>query len=140
MRFDQINLVVADMDATVEFYELLGLEIPDTIPAFRRHHRSARVGDGLDLDFDSVQFARLWNAGSAPARGGGVVIGFRVTSREEVDETHSRIVDAGHASLQQPYDAFWGARYAVVQDPDGNAVGIMSDRDEARRTTPPTPR
>ena len=32
---------------------------------------------------------------------------------------------------QEPYDAFWGARYAVVSDPDGNGVGIMSPVDDA---------
>ena len=39
---------------------------------------------------------------------------------------------------QPPCDAFWGARYAIVSDPDGNAVGIMSpvDPDRSRSPTP----
>ena len=37
---------------------------------------------------------------------------------------------------QSPYDAFWGARYAVIEDPDGNAVGIMSPVDPDRRSQP----
>ena len=32
-----------------------------------------------------------------------------------------------------------GARYAVVEDPDGNPVGLMSPIDAARRTMGPTP-
>src|SRR5438128_1214082 len=59
--------------------------------------------------------------------------------RNAVDETFGRIVAAGHRAQQSPYDAFWGARYAIVEDPDGNAVGLMSPIDEARRTAPPTP-
>jgi len=39
---------------------------------------------------------------------------------------------------QAPYDAFWGARYAIVEDPDGNAVGLMSPIDPDRRTAPPS--
>jgi uncharacterized glyoxalase superfamily protein PhnB len=35
-------------------------------------------------------------------------------------------VAAGHRSHLAPFDAFWGARYAVVLDPDGNRVGISS--------------
>jgi hypothetical protein len=35
------------------------------------------------------------------------------------------------------FDAFWGARYAIVADPDGNDVGLMSPIDESRRTWPP---
>lgn len=44
----------------------------------------------------------------------------------------------GHKGRQPPYDAFWGARYAIVADPDGNDVGLMSPLDEKRRTWPPT--
>jgi hypothetical protein len=39
--------------------------------------------------------------------------------------------------VQVPYDAFWGARYAIVADPDGNEVGLMSPRDDDRRSFPP---
>ena len=46
---------------------------------------------------------------------------------------------AGAAVQQEPYDAFWGARYAVVSDPDGNGVGIMSPVDPAQRRDQPPP-
>jgi uncharacterized glyoxalase superfamily protein PhnB len=29
-------------------------------------------------------------------------------------------------------DTFWGARYAVIEDPDGNHVGLMSPIDPER--------
>jgi uncharacterized glyoxalase superfamily protein PhnB len=32
---------------------------------------------------------------------------------------------------------FWGARYAIVEDPDGNHVGVMSPSDPDRRRAPP---
>jgi uncharacterized glyoxalase superfamily protein PhnB len=44
---------------------------------------------------------------------------------------------AGYTSQQEPYDAFWGSRYAILEDPDGNAVGIMSPMDDAYRSAPP---
>jgi catechol 2,3-dioxygenase-like lactoylglutathione lyase family enzyme len=130
-NLDQVNLVVADMNATVTFYQRLGLEIPDTDPEFQAHHRSARLPGGVDLDLDSAEFARHWNAGS---RQGRPVIGFKVASRERVDSLYSDLTAAGYAGQQQPYDAFWGARYAVVEDPDGNPVGIMSQVDPDRRS------
>src|SRR5438876_1061784 len=66
--------------------------------------------------------------------GPGVVLGFRLGSRSEVDDTYARLTAAGQRGQQPPYDAFWGARYAVVTDPDGNAVGLMSPSDPAMRT------
>jgi catechol 2,3-dioxygenase-like lactoylglutathione lyase family enzyme len=132
--FDQFNLVVADMAATVGFYRLLGLEIPDTLPEWQDHHRSASLSDGVDLDFDSVEFARRWNCGWPGGAGGQTgVLGFRLASRDEVDATYMRMTSAGYIGQQPPYDAFWGARYAIIDDPDGNAVGLMSPADPARR-------
>jgi uncharacterized glyoxalase superfamily protein PhnB len=126
------------MAAAVGFYRLLGVDVPD-IPAewsdWEHHHRSGTVG-GMDFDLDSAAFARSWNAGSS---GPGVVIGFRLATRAAVDEAYGRLTGAGHRGLQPPYDAFWGARYAIVADPDGNGVGLMSPSDESMRSAPPDP-
>ena len=138
---DQINVVVADMDASVAFYRLLGLEIPDTMPEFQAHHRSAVLPGGVDFDLDSIEFARRWNPGWKGGSGGHTgVINFRVHDRSEVDQIHERLVAAGHPSEQAPHDAFWGARYAIVSDPDGNSIGIMSAADDAMRTRPLAPK
>ncbi len=57
------------------------------------------------------------------ATGGGAVLGVSVASRDKVDEVYAGLVDAGYPGRQPPYDAFWGSRYAIVEDPDGNPVG-----------------
>jgi len=136
--FNQFNLVVSDMAATVAFYRRLGLTIADTSPEWASHHRSASMPTGIDLDFDSTEFARVWDQGWAATRRTGV-LGFAVPSREAVDEMYADMTGAGYNGEQPPYDAFWGARYAIVQDPDGNPVGVMSPVDPTRRTTPPAP-
>jgi uncharacterized glyoxalase superfamily protein PhnB len=56
-----------------------------------------------------------------------------------VDALVAELSAAGVPVQQAPYDAFWGARYAVVSDPDGNGVGIMSPVDDAHRSAPPPP-
>lgn len=133
---DQFNLIVSDMQATVAFYRRLGVSIPETDPAWQDDHRSAELAGGLHLDFDSEAFARHWDRGWTSGMG---VLGFSVESRERVDELYAEMTDAGYRGQQPPYDAFWGARYAVLEDPDGNAVGIMSPTDPTRRHTPSFP-
>ncbi len=135
---DQLNIVVRDMDAAVAFYRRLGIEIPDTLPEWQSHHRTAAMGDEVDLDLDSTAFASQWDAGW-PASRPGVVVGFRLATREDVDELYEELTGAGHVGQQAPTDAFWGARYAIVEDPSGNAVGLMSPVDPARRTRPSPP-
>lgn len=136
--FDQINIVVRDMPAMLEFYRVLGLEVADMEPDWEQHHRKATTGDGFDIDFDSQAFARQWNRGW-PAGASGAVIGFRVVERSTVDELFERLPSTGYLAQQEPYDAFWGARYAIVADPDGNSVGIMSAADPSRRSRPTPP-
>jgi uncharacterized glyoxalase superfamily protein PhnB len=136
---DGINLVVADMDASLAFYRRLGVTIPDRGP-WDADHRTAEMPNGFGFEMDSTGFAPKWNAGwPGPSGRGGVVVGFKVEARDDVDRIHADLVSAGYASQQAPYDAFWGARYAIVEDPDGNAVGLMSPMDDAHRSTPPAP-
>jgi catechol 2,3-dioxygenase-like lactoylglutathione lyase family enzyme len=132
VRLNQFNLVVRDMAASVAFYRLLGLDIPDLEPEWSEwsdRHRSV-AGSAFALDLDSVAFAREWDTGWVDADGAGRmgVLGFQVDSAEEVDAVYGRLTAAGYAGEQEPYDAPWGARYAVVVDPDGNPVGLMSPR------------
>ena len=143
---DQVNLVTSNMEASVAFYRRLGLDLPDRSPEWDPHHRSAEVGSGIDLDLDSVKFAREWDEGwpvssgvGSVGAGSGCVLGFKLATRAEVDRVYADLTGAGYKGQQPPWDAFWGARYAVVEDPDGNAVGLMSPIDPAMRWDKPSP-
>jgi catechol 2,3-dioxygenase-like lactoylglutathione lyase family enzyme len=141
IRLDQLNLVVSNVDATRAFYTHLGLAFGDPgDPVWAEQHVSAVHTDDLplDVDLDSTAFAQVWNAGWPG--GSGVVLGFKVDRRDEVDSLVEQMAADGVPVQQPPYDAFWGARYAVVSDPDGNSVGIMSPIDPDRRSTAPDPR
>jgi catechol 2,3-dioxygenase-like lactoylglutathione lyase family enzyme len=134
--FHGVNLVVADIDASVAFYRRLGVDIPDRGP-WDSFHRDAEGPEGTDFEIDSAGSVEKWNAGS-PGPGGrsGIVLGFNVASREEVDRIYADLTGAGHGSQQAPHDAFWGSRYAVVEDPDGYAVGFMSPASDEHRSDP----
>jgi hypothetical protein len=99
--FQQINIVVADIEASVAFYRLLGVEIGDTLAEWMPHHRSMpSFAPHVDADLASSTFTAKWNEGWPSART-GVVLAFAVSSRDEVD-------------------------VALVEDPDGLAIGIAS--------------
>jgi catechol 2,3-dioxygenase-like lactoylglutathione lyase family enzyme len=140
IRLDQLNLVVRDVEGSRAFYSRLGLDFGEEHdPVWADHHVGAVHGDhsGIDVDLDSTTFAHKWDAGWPG--GTGVVIGFKVDSRQEVDQMVATLSADGVPVQQEPFDAFWGARYAVVSDPDGNGVGIMSPVDPAFRSEPPSP-
>jgi predicted lactoylglutathione lyase len=145
LALEQINIVVRDMPRSVAFYRLLGVTIDD-VPAewadWARHHMNGETSNGVRVELDSVAFAKQWNPGLDETKLGSAAIAmFHVSSRAEVDQVHARVTAAGHRSHKAPEDAFWGARYAIVEDPDGNSVGIMSAIDPSmRRPPPPLPR
>jgi uncharacterized glyoxalase superfamily protein PhnB len=142
---NQINIVSGDPAASIAFYRRLGVDIPEEqvwrTPSGIHHVNSAEQtieGRG-SLEIDSTAFAQLWNPswqGCGDLRG-RVVIGFHVRTREAVDVIFRDMTAAGHRGLRAPHDAFWGARYAILEDPDGIAVGIMSAVSADKRSRPP---
>lgn len=139
---NQIDLVVRDMEASLAFYRALGVEIPESAiwrTASGAHHVDLAMPSGTIVHLDSEALARVYDRGWREPSGPGTraVLSFRVPTREDVDRIHAHLTGLGHRSAQPPYDAFWGARYAIVEDPDGNHIGLMSPRDEARNSPPP---
>jgi uncharacterized glyoxalase superfamily protein PhnB len=102
-------------------------------------HAATKNGNGLLLEIDNEYLAGIYNAGVRQGKSeSSVIIGVTFESREQVDATYARLVAEGYPSRQPPYDAFWGARYAIVVDPEGNDVGLMSPPDDEHRSWPPT--
>ena len=133
---NQLNIIVRDMRATVRFYRTLGFSIDAD---HDDHHVAVKLASGLLVEFDTIDFVPQWDAGWDGTTGAGVVIGFAVASREAVEVLVEEIATGGFRIRQPAYDAFWGARYAIAEDPDGNGVGIMSPIDRERRFWPPKP-
>ena len=138
---DQVNIITGDLQRSLDFYRLLGAVFPRPLPnsSGQLFHVSSEPNDGALLDLDSVEFAPVWNAGWAGRTDlqGRVLLGFRIATREGVDDRFKSLTSAGYRELQPPFDAFWGARYAIVEDPDGVAIGLMSPIDPARKMPPP---
>jgi uncharacterized glyoxalase superfamily protein PhnB len=133
-----LNLVVGDMAAALEFYRRLGVVVPDDVDPSAVHVQ-LRMPGGLSLELDTAESARIWHAAwRSDPTDVDVVLGFALPDRESVDQLYAELTAAGYTARQPPFDAFWGARYAIVADADGNDVGLMSPIDEARRTWPPT--
>lgn len=138
VKLDGINIVVTGMPAAVDFYRRLGLEVQEPPAPWAGHHRQVGPPGDHAIDLDSTAFAAVWDRGWS-REVSGVVVNFRVLGRDEVDRLHAELTAAGHTSAQAPYDAFWGARYAVLLDPSGNHIGLMSEPDPAKRSAPPDP-
>jgi len=137
--FGQLNLVARDIEASVAFYRALGLPIEGQ-PG--DPHRSLQLPNGVSLEWDGADSVGLWDSGWKGSGGDGrgrVLVGFDLASPADVDDKYAELTAAGYVGHQPPYDAFWGARYAIVEDPDGTCVGLMSPIEKDRKYWPPVP-
>jgi len=124
-QLDAIGVVVTDMAGTLAFYRLLGLPIPDD--ADTAPHVELALPGGMRLLFDTEQTIRSFHPGwTAPAAGGRMGLAFRLPDAAAVDAAFAAVLAAGHHGELAPFDAFWGQRYAVVHDPDGNVVDLFA--------------
>jgi catechol 2,3-dioxygenase-like lactoylglutathione lyase family enzyme len=126
-RADAFGIVVADMARALAFYRRLGLDIP--ADADGAPHAEAVLAGGIRLMFDTEDTVRSFDPSwTAPAAGASTRMGiaFLCDSPAEVDSVHAAMVDAGYSSHHDPWDAFWGQRYATLLDPDGNPVDLFA--------------
>lgn len=123
MSLDAIGIISADPAKSVAFYALLGVDLK----RFGDHeHYEGATPSGVRIMLDSVALMKELVPGFEKPSGSGVVLCFKQASAAAVNELHARIVAAGFASRKEPWDAFWGQRYACVVDPDGNQIDLFA--------------
>jgi catechol 2,3-dioxygenase-like lactoylglutathione lyase family enzyme len=120
-----LGIVCTDLARSLAFYRSLGLDIPadaDDAP-----HVEVTLDGGFRLMWDPVatvtSFDPSW---SAPSGGPGTALAFDCGAPTVVDETYAAVVGAGYHGHLEPFDAFWGQRYASLRDPDGNGVDLFA--------------
>ena len=95
--------------------------------------------DGLSVELDESSSVRFWNSRSPAQDAAATVLSIHLPGRDDVDAVWSRMTGLGHESRQRPFDAFFGSRFAVLVDPDGHQIGLISPRSDAHRHDPPEP-
>jgi len=124
-QLDFFGIVVSDMARSVVFYRRLGLEFPEG--AENEQHVEAPLPGGMRYALDTEEVMRSfdpsWKRPSDGHVGGGA---FRCESPEEVDRVYRELVEAGGTSHKDPWDAFWGQRYAQLKDPDGTVIDLYA--------------
>ena len=124
-QFDFLGVPVSDMARSVAFYRLLGLEFPEG--AENEQHVEAPLPGGMRYALDTEDVIRSfdpdWKRPSDGYAGGGA---FRCDSPDEVDQVCRALLAAGGSAHKEPWDAFWGQRYAQVKDPDGIVIDLYA--------------
>jgi catechol 2,3-dioxygenase-like lactoylglutathione lyase family enzyme len=119
-----IGIVSGDIAESCRFYRTLGVDVSE--PADGDEHFETTLPNGLRLMWDTEELIRRLDPEWKRPEGHGMALAFECKDAADVNETYSRLTAAGFTGKKEPYDAFWGQRYANVADPDGNAVDLFA--------------
>jgi catechol 2,3-dioxygenase-like lactoylglutathione lyase family enzyme len=118
-----VGIVASDMARSLDFYRRLGLDVPATPD---EGHVTIDLQNGLRLMIDSEDEMRKFMPEWVSRRGNQFNLAFECEGPAEVDAAYAELVGAGYHGEKEPWDAFWGQRYAKLLDPDGVPVDLYA--------------
>lgn len=124
MNLDAIGITSKNMQETIKFYKLFGIEFKQ---AGSEHHYEAVTKTGLRIMADSEELMKKINTNWKRPTGNGITLCFKESSVESVDLLFKKVTDQGFDYTKKPWDAFWGQRYCCVLDPDNNQIDIFAN-------------
>ena len=122
-QLNAIGIVASDMAEAIRFYRLLGLDVPETPD---EGHVDTFLPNGVRFMLDTEETVRSFRPDWTRAAGNQLGLAFECGSPTEVDDVYARAVEAGFHGEKEPWDAFWGQRYAQLVDPDGVPVDLYA--------------
>ena len=117
------GIVVSEMERSIRFYRLLGLDVPET-PG--EGHVDTVLPNGVRFMLDTEDVVKSFRPDWTRAAGNQLSLAFECASPAQVNELYARVVEAGFHGEKEPWDAFWGQRYAQLADPDGVPVDLYA--------------
>jgi catechol 2,3-dioxygenase-like lactoylglutathione lyase family enzyme len=122
-QLNAIGIVVSDMARSIRFYRLLGIDLPETPD---EGHLDSFLPNGVRFMLDGEEEVRSFRPDWTRETGNQLALAFQCETAAEVDEIYMRVTEAGFHGEKEPWDAFWGQRYAQLQDPDGVPVDLYA--------------
>lgn len=124
MKISAVGVSSGDIKKTAEFYSLLGFDF--TGVDLTQDHVEPITPDGsARLMIDSNQMIKDIT-GEEPVQGNHSTFAIEYPSVEELNGVADKLKKAGFVFKKEPWDAFWGQRYAIIADPDGCLVDLYA--------------
>ena len=122
-ELNAIGIAVSEMGRSIRYYRLLGLDVPETPD---EDHVAPFLPNGVRFMLDSEEVIRSFMPEWTRENGNQISLALECASPAEVDEIYERVTSEGFESEKEPWDAFWGQRYALLIDPDSVRVNLYA--------------
>ena len=127
MKLDAISVTSTNLEKSAAFYSLLGF----TFPAFdkgEKHIEPETKSGEVRLMIDAADLIQSIT-GSKPIPPNHSSFAILCENPAKVNSTVASVRAAGFVVVKEAWDAFWGQRYAIIQDPDGYMVDLFAPLD-----------
>jgi predicted lactoylglutathione lyase len=124
IQLGMVVLEVRDLQRSIDFYRLLGLDVPDPFPD--RPVTLCRMDSGVSLVIAEGFAERDDPTWTRPKSGYQMLMEFFVGDDAAVDAEWAKLTAAGHHGRRAPAKGA-GPYGALIDDPDGNVILISSD-------------
>ena len=125
IKLGMLVVYARDLQKSIEFYRLLGLDVPDPLPD--RPVSIYRMDNGITMIFTTDDIARRFDPSwTRPEPGYQQVTEFLVDDDAAVDTLWDTLTSAGYHGRMAPARSN-GPYATMVDDPDGNVLLISND-------------
>ncbi len=123
MKLNAIGIVSSDFQKSVTFYKILGFEFPAEITD--GHFEAITKEGSARLMLDSPEMIK-GIYGYEPKHSNHSNFAISYDSATEINNVAKMLKQNNFTIYKEPWDAFWGQRYCVVQDPDGQYIDLYA--------------
>jgi uncharacterized glyoxalase superfamily protein PhnB len=121
---DAVAVSAVDIERAKVFYTMLGFEFEGGFDSADHVEPVRRTGEPRLMIDSAALMEKL--TGQVPHAPNHSIFAMLCDTPVEVDAYVRKIKDAGFAVLTEPWDAFWGQRYATVADADGYRIDLFA--------------
>ncbi|PIZ66158.1 glyoxalase [Candidatus Roizmanbacteria bacterium CG_4_10_14_0_2_um_filter_36_9] len=122
MNLNAVGVASSNLSKTLKFYKLLGFEFGEPMGD---HYESSITSSSAKLMIDSIETVK-GIIGEEPKPGNHSMFAIQYDSPVEVNKIATKIQKGGFTISKKPWDAFWGQRYCIVEDPDGYKMDLYA--------------
>ena len=124
LKLDAIAVTSRNFNESVKFYSLLGFTFNEFSEDEKHIEAITAIGE-VRLMIDNADLIQEIT-GIVPVPPTHSSFAILCDSVALVDETVALIKKNGFEIVKEPWDAFWGQRYAIVKDPDGYMIDLFA--------------
>jgi catechol 2,3-dioxygenase-like lactoylglutathione lyase family enzyme len=124
MTLDAVSVTSTNLERSVKFYSALGFKF-GTVAVDAKHVEPITQDGAVRLMIDDCELIKSIT-GIDPVPPTHSSFAMKCESPQSVDAATATIKAAGFKVVKEPWNTFWGQRYAIVADPDGYMIDLFA--------------